>query len=382
MAGIGSAAQSAGRYNGNASTSGNYRQYLQNVVKSDSYDPFVRAEAQALLSVVGNDFNINPAFEADPYKYTGTSTGHVVGNVGGKAYGYGPKGLNTVNTYFTAAYKNGSGAATRAGGSVGSRSGSSYNDTSAARNATQQAIDALGATQSSLDANEQDAYNKLMGQYSKEMATNQSDYDSRTKQNAQDLATARQLTRSTGAQGSRSLMAQLAALGANGTGISLANDAVSNQMNREFGESGDTANKNQTSLNTWIGRVKDADEERRGEARETLNNNLVANRNKVLQQKQSLLKQMAELWSQSGKNAEANNLIAQAGALNNDLASTARQPVSFTGKTIAYNAPELSGQEATGATVATVQPGSTTGDAGQLAVLQQKKRDDDESIYA
>lgn len=221
-----------------------------------------------------------------------------------------------------------------------------------------------------------------MGQYSKEMATNQSDYDSRTKQNAQDLATARQLTRSTGAQGSRSLMAQLAALGANGTGISLANDAVSNQMNREFGESGDTANKNQTSLNTWIGRVKDADEERRGEARETLNNNLVANRNKVLQQKQSLLKQMAELWSQSGKNAEANNLIAQAGALNNDLASTARQPVSFTGKTIAYNAPELSGQEATGATVATVQPGSTTGDAGQLAVLQQKKRDDDESIYA
>lgn len=381
MAGIGSAAQSAGKYAGNANTSGTYRQYLQNVVNSSSYDPVIKAEAQALLQVVGNDYNINPTFESDPYGYTGTSTGHVVGTINGTNYGYGPEGLNTVNTYFTNAYKAGNGGTSRSTGSS-SGSGSSYTDTSAARGATQQAIDALEATQGSLDANERDAYNKLLGQYNKEMATNQSDYDSKTKQNSQDLAQARQLTRSTGAQGSRSLMAQLAALGANGTGVNLANDAVSNQMNREFGESGDTASKNQTSLNTWIGRVKETDDERRGEAQETLNNNLTANRNKVLQQKQSLLKQMADLWTQNGNDAQANSLIAQAGALNNDLASTARQPVSFTGKTIAYNAPELSNQDATGATVATVQPGTATADTNQLATLTQKKRDEDENVYA
>lgn len=376
----GASAGSVSNYYGNASTSGSYRQFLQNVVNSTGYSPVVRAEAQALLKVVGDDMNINPAFESDPYKYTGTSTGHVVGMVNGTPYGYGPEGLNTVNADFMDAYRKGK--TSTSGGSRGSSGGSSSVDTSAARNATQRAIDALSTSQMSLDQNERDAYRKLLDQYDQEMNTNQSDFDAKTKQTGQDLATARQLSRSTGAQGSRSLMAQLAALGANGTGVTLANDAVTNQMNREFGESGDTANKNQQSLNTWIGRVKDQDKERRGEADQTLKNNLAANRGTVAKQRQTLLQQMADLWSQAGNKGEAANALAEAGALNNDIALASRQPTAFTGTKIAYTAPELASQSPTSAVVASVQPGSNTSVAQPTTKLNPKKREEENEIYA
>ena len=365
-------------YYGNASTAAGYRQFLQNVMDDHSYNPNVRREAEALIKVVDDNGNINQRL----FNSNLNDKGHVVADTAGVAYGYDLPGLETVNRLFNSAYSSKSNTTTGNGTGSSSGGGSSFTDTSAGRAATQKALDALGITNDSLDQNERDAYNKLLGQYDQELNANQTDYDAKTKQTAQDLATARQLSRSTGSQGSRSLMAQLAALGANGTGVTLANDAVTNQMNREFGESGDTANKNQQSLNTWIGRVKDQDKERRGEAEETLNNNLIANRGTVAKQRQSLLQQMADLWSQAGNKSEAARYLGEAGGLNNEIAMSSRQPTAFTGTKIAYTAPELASQSPSSAVVASVQPGSNTSAAQPTTKLTPKKREEENEIYA
>lgn len=80
-----------------------YRQWLQNLSDRGS------KEANALLQVVGDDFNVNDAFEADPYAFTQREDGRVYTNLNpvgsGNNYGYGPQGLNSLNDEYSMDYQ-------------------------------------------------------------------------------------------------------------------------------------------------------------------------------------------------------------------------------------------------------------------------------------
>ena len=226
------------------------------------------------------------------------------------------------------------------GYSVGSAA-SKVPDISGSLNEINSEMNVLGQQQAANDANQEDAYNKTIAGLNQVMANNQKSYDTQSTQNAQDLAHARQTTRSTGAAGARSLMSQLAALGVSGSGTQDASRMVADQMNKEFGQSNDTSNKNMASLGTWLDQIKQKDAADRGDAEDTLRNNRIANAQQAAKARQSLLKTMADTYNSANRTAEANNALNQAAGLNGQIAQGDRQAKSFHGSTANTPAPTL-----------------------------------------
>lgn len=275
----------------------------------------------------------------------------------------------------------------RSGG--GASGGSSYTDTAAARNATQQAINATYGQEDALNRNADDQYNALLRQYDQEMGDNRGQYGQKKTQNETDLAQARQLTRANGALGIRSLLAQLGAMGAGGSGIDLAGDAVQTTMNKEFGQSNDTSNKNQQGLDTWLKQLERDDRQRRDKASQTLGNTKMANRADSMKARQSMLEKMADLWNQAGNKAQASAVIAQAGGMNNDIAASSRQRQSFTPEVLAAasNAPTLQAQgvKATAGNdnaFTNSQINQPDANANMFIAPGQEKKQQNQAIYA
>lgn len=73
-----------------------YRQFLQSIVNG-APNSTQGKEAAAILAVTGDDGVVNPAFVSDPYKYTNSESGQVVG-------GYGPQGVQRINSIYLNAY--------------------------------------------------------------------------------------------------------------------------------------------------------------------------------------------------------------------------------------------------------------------------------------
>lgn len=76
-----------------------YRQWLQSLVNEGGGLP--AQEAQALLHVVGDDFNINEGFLNDPYAFTGNDRGQIQA---GDEW-YGPQGTSALNNKYQLAYQ-------------------------------------------------------------------------------------------------------------------------------------------------------------------------------------------------------------------------------------------------------------------------------------
>lgn len=74
-----------------------YRQFLQSIINKIPQSTQA-AEARAILAVTGDDGNVNPSFIGDPYAYTGSDSGQVVG-------GYGPEGVQRLNGIYSNAFQ-------------------------------------------------------------------------------------------------------------------------------------------------------------------------------------------------------------------------------------------------------------------------------------
>lgn len=270
------------------------------------------------------------------------------------------------------------------GGGGGGGATITYPDTSAARAADQSAIDQLGNLQATLDNNQRDNYNSTIAGYDNDMTNNTNKYNQEVTSNNQDLANERQTIRSNGQQGLRSLLAQLAAIGANGSGVDLADSAVSNDMNKQFGSSNDTSNKNLTSLSTWLDTLKNIDSQRRKDAAQTLQNNLMADQNNVLTQKASLLKDLASQWATAGNKGAAASVLGSAAALNPQLASTQRVVQSFNGTPLNVAAPTLAEQSTAQAKTTAPAPTDNTSqdDSNVTSPLSKKNLPTTSAVYA
>lgn len=260
---------SADRYINKVNANVGYRDYLQSVADSNQYNNLVRNEAQALLNVVGNDGIINPAFRSDPYKYTGTKTGHVTGQINPNM-GYGPEGLSDINGLFMSAYNTArsgnTGGATSAGNTSSNRASSqdlALYDAS---------IDALGKQfgvlddryaigKSNLDKQYGIKSNEIDSSYTKGEKT----YGDDTTTNKQDFRTSRNNIADVSSQGLRGLLRQLGAYGIGGSSdVMLAGDMVKNTMDRQNADAGGTFAKNQKNLDTnWSTFKDDIDDNRK-----------------------------------------------------------------------------------------------------------------------
>lgn len=208
----------------------------------------------------------------------------------------------------------------------------------AAVGATQQAIDSLGTELDTGYRNIDDSYNALMSGYEQDKARTEGDYQENTTTNNQNLEKNTQNAYVAAAQGRRGLRGTLSAIGAlGGTGGELADRAVTEEANKDIGGARDTATTNAGKLDKAIGRYREEDDQRRREAATARENQRRSTEGSVASKKQSFYQKMADLYSEGGNTAKANEYLAMAGGLNNEIAAkTAVGATPFVSKAAAF----------------------------------------------
>ena len=218
-------------------------------------------------------------------------------------------------------------------------SGSNYTDTSAARAGTQATIDSLGGIEADKIANINDRFNTILNQYNDENSQAKTAHGTQVTQNEQSREDGRQAALLAAAQGSRGLYATLAAMGAlgsGGTGQLLANRAVSASANADIGGVDKNFTTNAENLiNAWS--ATEAAQRRRETNALTARDNEIADaKQSVAEQRQSLLKDMASLWTQAGDNTQAANMLGQASSLTPQVANARRASAQYVPEDAAY----------------------------------------------
>lgn len=203
-----------------------------------------------------------------------------------------------------------------------SGSGSSFKDTSAARSATQQALDALGTSLDTSYGNIDSEYGDLISDYDLDVGRVNQDYDRESGTNTNNLLRNRQNALMAAAQGRRGLRGTLASLGAlSGDGSFLADQAVTTAANSDLGGAQDAYKTNFTNLETAKTRFEEDDLKRRQDAEAAKEGQREVARRENLERRQTLLEKLASLFSDAGMNNEAAQYLSQSGGLNQEIAS-------------------------------------------------------------
>lgn len=252
----------------------------------------------------------------------------------------------------------------------------------AAVDATNQAISSLDIERDTGYRNIDDSFNSLMSRYGKEAARNEEDYTQQTETNTNNLTKNKQNALVAAAQGRRGLRGTLAALGAlSGDGSILADRAVTRGANEDIGEAADTFAGNAQTLDKAIGRFREEDKDRRAEAETTRTNQRTALEGSIASKRQNFFQKLAELYGGAERTAEANANLAQAGALNNEIAAKTRvASTPFAARSAAFTPGDLESYLA-GAGDMTVDV--TAGDSGGMnptSLLAGRKKKEEREL--
>lgn len=200
-------------------------------------------------------------------------------------------------------------------------SGPTYKDTSAARSATQQSIDALSTAKGVGEQNIDSELAGLLSKYDKEMGANETDFKTQSDTNTRNKLKNKQNALLAASQGRRGLMGVLSSMGAlSGTGSELANKAVATEANTDIGEATDTAANNAVALESAIKKSRDEDTDRKAEAQATAKSKKTALSGNIASQEKTYYEKMAELLAEAGMNTEAGTFLSKAGALSEPIA--------------------------------------------------------------
>jgi len=233
-----------------------------------------------------------------------------------------------------------------------------------ARDNTQKAINSLDTELAVGNQNIDAETGAVRSRYDREAQQNESDYNEQTVNNNQNLLKNKQNGLQAGAQGIRGLRSTLASIGAlGGTGLTLANRAVTNSVNQDLGEASETAATNARTLDSAIGKFRDEDKDRRAELETTARNNRTALEGRVESKRQGFLQKMAELFSEIGDTGNATSFLNRAGDLNNTIAQkTAVAQAPVTARSAAFTPGTLADYLAgTGDMTVTTEAGDATG---------------------
>lgn len=253
-----------------------------------------------------------------------------------------------------------------AGGSSGGGGGTTTQDRSndiALQQAGLGAVDSQ--TSSGLSAIDK-ALASLTGQYDTESAANEGNYKGQSTTNQNNLQKNKQSALVNAAQGRQGLYGTLASLGAlNGSGVTLANQAVQRGANDDLSGAGDTYDTNQSGLDTAIGTFRAEDKERRQDADTAASDARTSVQNQGAKSKQTFLSNLANDFSAEGNAGQAKAFSDQAAALYPSIASTSvpstslgYQGAAFTPGTLGNY---LSGANSTAVTATPTQGGKSPG---------------------
>lgn len=226
---------------------------------------------------------------------------------------------------------------------VVSGGGSSFTDTSAARNATQASIDSLDEILRNNLADIGSRFSNIEKQYGEEETLNQTRFNDQTSANENNRTSTVQQALLSAAQGGRGLMASLAALGAlGGDGSRLANRAISQEANRDIGDGNRVFDANATQLNNAWADTQADQKRRRQEAADAKVNEERAATTKIAEQKQSLFERMANLFTTAGDNGSAARYLGMVGEQAPVIArNSATQVTPYSARNIGFEGGQL-----------------------------------------
>ena len=173
----------------------------------------------------------------------------------------------------------------------------------------------------------QDLYNQARKSYDDTFALDRQAHDKAVTQNEQANTDARQaamIQTATGGRGLRSVLASMNA--ANGTGLDLANQAISREANIDIGNADKNFQTNASNLTDAWARAEDEDKKRRAEADTILANTKTNNAADVASSRQSMYNQLAGMYNRGS--SQANNYLAKATALNPEIVAGSKQAVT------------------------------------------------------
>lgn len=385
--------------NGDAS----YRQYLQYHANNHP-SAAKRAEAQALLNVVGDDQRINGNF------LTGRREGGFLG-IGShlreqRSNGYNASTVNrSVNPWWQNSY-----ASWRDGqkqGNTGSQdlslgyyggggSGGGYygggNRASAAQLAEYdqgigQLEHGLGRIDNQLGVrlgNINNQYNTKKNELRSSWNRAEGQFNDQTRQNQQQRRTNINNINDRSSVGLRGLLRSLGSMGAVGSDMQLAGRAVQNQANQQRAGVGQTYAQNQKQIDTTWGQFKNdyADEDKKL-------NDWKANEDSAARQasqttRQNLLTQLAQLRSQKATAQGANGAnaaradLGRANALSGEIDNLGRQQNTYTGNKVQYNAKDLDSYKVAGDTSVGVSNPAAPGSDPTLNIYNTRLQQEEE----
>lgn len=254
----------------------------------------------------------------------------------------------------------------------------------AAVDATNQAIGSLDVERDTGYRNIDDSFSSLMSRYGKEAAQNEEDYTQQTETNTNNLTKNKQNALLAAAQGRRGLRGTLSALGAlSGDGAVLADRAVTQGANQDIGEAADTFAGNAQTLDKAIGRFREEDKDRRAEAETTRTNQRTALEGSIASKRQNFFQKLAEIYGGADRTAEANAALAQAGNLNNEIASKTRvAATAFAPRSAAFTPGDLESYLAgAGDMTVDVTAGDSGGlNPGQSSLLAGRKKKEEREL--
>lgn len=221
-------------------------------------------------------------------------------------------------------------------------SGSTYSDKSndiALQTAGLGAVDSQATTgAAAVDA----ALGKLKGQYDTEAGDNQTTYQTNSDQNQNNLQRNKTTALVNAAQGRRGLLGTLASLGAlNGSGITLANQAVQKGANDDLAGAGDTFATNQTGLDTALKAFKTQDTERRQNADTAAADAKTNITNEAAKNRQQFYSNLANDYAAQGDSANASKFTKLAADLFPAIAGSSVPSTNLGYTAAAFNAPSL-----------------------------------------
>lgn len=332
-----------------------YRQWLQLKANDTSGQvPTDVTYSKMLLDIVGRDGNLDANAVGENRQLTGDD-GQVYYTAGPEGDFAEPgKGLMDVNDSMiqrynaytsnpdlVAEYNNGPVGGGGTGGTGGG--GQQFQDTSGARNATQSALDQLDTILGNKNEEAKGGYDNILEQYLGEETENEAKFVKNREGNESTRGAQNQAALLAAANGGRGLFSTLASIGAlGGTGKTLANRAVSNEANIDIGNANKTFDTNATALNDSYGELEKEQDQRRLDAKNTYDKTVKANEYDILDTRQGLYKDMADLWTKAGNNDQANKYLGNVAKLQPKLAETSRPTVpEYAKKQMRFKAPAL-----------------------------------------
>lgn len=383
--------------NGDAS----YRQYLQYHANNHP-SAAKRAEAQALLNVVGDDQRINGNFlTGERHGLFGMQTREQRSN------GYSASSVNrSVNPWWQNSYNSWRNSQGSGGGNTGNQDrdlslgyygggGGGWgggNRASAAQLAEYdqgigQLEHGLGRIDTQLGVrlgNINNQYNTKKNELRSSWNRAEGQFNDQTRQNQQQRRTNINNINDRSSVGLRGLLRSLGSMGAVGSDMQLAGRAVQNQASQQRSGAGQTYAQNQKQIDTTWGQFKNdyADEDKKL-------NDWKANEDSAARQasqttRQNLLTQLAQMKSQKAAAQGANGAnaaradLGRANALSGEIDNLGRQQSTYSGNKVEYKAKDLDSYKVAGDTSVGVSDPASPGSDPTLSIYNTRLNQEEE----